>query len=151
MVELMLVVAIIGIIASVALPRVSDASRRNRAREELQRVGGVFVEARGKAHSNLRCVDSTIDTAAKTISYVVYACGTTPTTTPTKSFSFPTLVLSEFDDTISTSTKFPTITFNPAGGLTSGAKARMVATTEFNDLRHFRIFPAIGQVDSSVR
>ena len=65
--ELMVVVAIVGILASIAGPSVSEIVRRSRAREDLATVAMAFVEARGKAHGNLRCARTTIDGVAKTI------------------------------------------------------------------------------------
>ena len=138
---MMVVVAIAGILASIAIPSVSDTIQRNRAREDSERVVAILSEARNRAHATLRCAATVVDPSAHTISYELYACSGAPSGTPTKTAAFPKLTLTTFSGGATS------VTFTSGGGLAGGVNSEISATTAFGETTRLRIYPAIGQIE----
>lgn len=61
LVELMIVIAIIGLLAAVAVPSATEMLRRQRITEEAERVVQGLQQARNFARTRLRCVELVVD------------------------------------------------------------------------------------------
>jgi prepilin-type N-terminal cleavage/methylation domain-containing protein len=138
--ELLVVVAVAGVLTTLAANSVGDRVRGARGREDLAAVVRPFIEARGRAHSALRCARVDVDGNAHTVAYTVGTCGSIPAT-PTRTFSFPWLSFGTFAGGASS------ITFNTRGGLTTTSLAELVVTTAGGETARLRVYPAIGQVE----
>jgi prepilin-type N-terminal cleavage/methylation domain-containing protein len=138
--ELVVVVAVVGVLTTLAANSVGDRVRGARGREDLAAVVRPFIEARGRAHSALRCARVDVDGNAHTVAYTVGTCGSIPAT-PTRTFSFPWLSFGTFVGGASS------ITFNTRGGLTTTSLAELVVTTAGGETARLRVYPAIGQVE----
>lgn len=67
LIELMIVVAIIGILASIAVPSLNSTVRHNREQAQIQKLRGNLMTARNLARNTMRCVDVTSAAGGKGI------------------------------------------------------------------------------------
>jgi prepilin-type N-terminal cleavage/methylation domain-containing protein len=80
LVELMIVIAIIGILAAIAVPAATEMLRRQRIHDDVQKVVAGLQQIRNFARTRLRCVE--VSVSSNQIVATPYAAGPLPTGNP---------------------------------------------------------------------
>lgn len=148
LVELMVVVAIIGVAAALAAPSIRDLSRRQRENEAIVDVEGALRDARNTARVNRRCV--TVALAGNVITATKSACtgfkrfgGSAPTMGTADGSKTTTI-----DDTIVVGALSEPLTFHPYGGTTAvGNVTLTLSSAALGTSRALiTVFPGVGTV-----
>ena len=162
--EVMVAVALIGVLAAVAVPNFFDQIREQRIRAESRKVRGVLVNARNVARLRNQVVQVTV--ATDTITYSALAAPSGGYGLDEDGIGTPTLGASVFsktekfkgdsgdssliklDNFVSASSSSTTLFFNQSGGTTLADVATLqIRNVETNDpILKVQIFPAIGSV-----
>lgn len=146
MVELLAVLAIVGVVAGLAFPKISDVARERAAMAEVAKVKAALDAARDAARAQLRCMHVTrrspsalqvdeLDSSGAT-------CGTTVLTSKVTQFSPRSLDITTDID----------ITFDRSGALTgvSDPYVDLIVSEKHpgaaNVARTFRVFRVLGMV-----
>lgn len=156
LVEVMVVVAIIGIGASIAVADWGEQTRRSRATAQALALQDSLIQARNLARARLKCTKVVVKEDGTLIATPHNKCN--PLSEPEESIEFP-LPLSFTDDFVSnigkaqkriTVSEFDTadgtLVFNGRGGIDTNEIAEMTVTTAHGTEYTYRIFPAIGAV-----
>lgn len=156
LVEIMVVVAIIGVGASIAVADWGEQTRRSRATAQALALQDSLIQARNLARSRLKCTKVEVKENGTLVATPHNKCN--PLSEPDDSVEFA-LPLSFTDDFVSnlgkaktriTVSEFDTedgaLVFNGRGGIDTNEIAEMTVTTEHGTEYTYRIFPAIGAV-----
>lgn len=133
----MTVVALVGVLTAVAVPNITEAVRKSRARAQFQELRTFLVEARNRARLHRRCVAVQLGAGAQELRARESECG--GAAVGDQSASFPLLII---DDPGSD------IEFGSRGELVGGNIVALRARTRgvAPESRTLRILPAIGSV-----
>jgi prepilin-type N-terminal cleavage/methylation domain-containing protein len=154
LVEIMVVVAIVGVISALALASLNQEVQRQRTAVIADEVGAALIEARNLARKRAQCVQVDINaTAILMESYAtctgldIDGLGTPVVTTVTESITRSygsRIALQDFTGAVAGTT----FHFNDKGGLPYTSEvALVVRDTRLNkDIVRYRILPAIGSV-----
>ena len=147
--EMMAVVAIIGIIASIMIPQFGKTMKSQRQIGQIQRVEGILSRARDTALTTRRCVEVTIE-ATEIIAVPHETCENVErfgSSTPTLA---DPVTADEFRWTLTDDVGLvpQTFIYNPWGGLTSATAARVsvLAVDRGTLLADLHVHPGLGIV-----
>ncbi len=149
LIEAMVVVAIVGIGSALAVPSISDLSRRHRENEAIALVEGALRDARNLARVSRRCVKVTVSSGVITSEkatcsgYQRYG-GSTPTiSTPPESTS-----VQKIGSQIKVMQPSNSLIFHPYGGTTNidEITIEIRSSTSNNNIAELVVFPGIGTV-----
>ena len=148
LIELMLVVAITGIVAAIAVPSVSQTVKKERARSELMKVVGAVEQARNRARISVCETRLSVDVATGTLTIAPNpADPDVPCRAlPTKSVVFETKLITLSAFSIAGAPTNPLIFSNEGGLASPTARARMTLLPAVGAPRTIEIWPASGTV-----
>ncbi len=153
----MVVVALIGILAALSIPSVTQMVHSGKVREEVRTVHEALMEARNQARTRQQCTSITVDDP-RHITWQVYEnCpnlqdaltnNTAPTPADAIGGATRTYTISDSASIQNFSTGAEIVFVPPAGGLTDASPVTidMVDSKSLAVARTFKIFPAIGTI-----
>jgi prepilin-type N-terminal cleavage/methylation domain-containing protein len=141
--ELMVVVAIVGVLAALTLPGISEMTRERRAAGEFAKLRNALVQSRNLARSLRRCVEvEVVADSAEMTAYPMSSCADDGTRIDArkKTFSFESYV-----SLFAFSTDTGILRFHDLGG-TLEAEPVTIAMTSGNRTKTYAILPGIGAI-----
>lgn len=147
--EMMVAVAIVGILAAIAVPQVGQTMKAQRQVGQVQHVEGLLSRARDTARTTRRCVEVTV-TATAIVALPYETC----TNVERFGASTPTLGDAATDDEVRVDLTDDvglvpqTFIYNPWGGLTSGQQVTLpvIAVDRVFRLAQLKVHPGLGIV-----
>lgn len=138
LIELMIVVAIVGIAAGVGLPNLSKSVYRSRCRAEALRVAHTISIARNTARAHHHCVDLSVSGLSIAITEWDNNSGACSGLSQVTNYNFA----GQYVETLPSST----LTFNARGGTTLTGPWSFVVTSRAQHKISVQVYPAIGNV-----
>lgn len=148
--ELMTVVAIVGVVAAVATPQLSEAVRRQRAVSATERTREVILEARNEARLRRGCaiVEGTTPAASGRLSalavHIDVDCN--GVAEQSRTFDVGEVVFQAVGGGAPVAAPVDRLTFERQGNLRPGEADAILTHVDGRAWRRFRVLPAIGAV-----
>lgn len=150
LVEVMIVVAIVGIVAAVATPQMSEAVRRQKAVSATERTREVILEARNDARLRRGCAIVEGTTPAPSGRLTVLAVHVdvdcNGVAEQTRAFEVGEVVFQVESAGVFGAAPTPRLTFERLGNLRPGEATAILTHIDSQPWRRFRVLPAIGAV-----
>lgn len=157
LIELMVVVAITGLIAAMVVPSLPSFFNQAMLREEREKVVEFLRDARNQARTRQQCTEVEIASGSNTMTRTVYeSCPNLKTALRNHNAVVPASPVAGSTRTITLSPKVQISNFNtgpslifvpPSGGLTAAVSSTL-NLTRLSDGKvvEFEVFPAIGTI-----
>lgn len=140
LIELVVVIAIVGIMTSLAVANVGPLQRKRKAAAEARQVSDFVIQARDLARASRCPYLVTVTTGTRTI-VISPKAGCTAATLPTRSAQFDAKLVS-----FTTFSGSNPLEFNKDGGLQLGTTSTMTITALGVENYVLQILPAIGDM-----
>lgn len=148
LVELMIVVGIVGIMASITGPNLSRYVQSTRNKAELRKVGNAITHARNKARAGFHCVIVTVNASSIVVDEKEDITGDSTICTGTSAY---TRTFSYRADYLQAMTGFSSgnpIVFNERGGVDGTVNPTSMTVTSKDGIwkKTITVWPALGTV-----